>query len=248
MQYHPNYVANGYTSSALYSPSTNSYQLPLGSLKITEIKAPVGYAPIHDPLLCTITQEGSGSANATANWTADSLKLLKSVGADSYTLAEPIDPSLFGSVTVQKVDSLAGGVPQGAATLAGAEFQIINSNAANVVVGNQIIAPGAVCKTISTNAEGSATSGTGVLPLGKYTVRESKAPSGYALNAQWSREFTVSTQQKDFSFTSDTACADEVIRGGLKIIKQDSNKLKKTDQGCDLSGITFSVISENLLK
>ena len=161
-------------------------------------------------------------------------------------MAEPIDPSLFGSVTVQKVDSLTGGVPQGAATLAGAEFQIINSNAANVVVGNQIIAPGAVCKTISTNAEGSATSGTGVLPLGKYTVRESKAPAGYALNAQWSKEFTVSTQQKDFSFTSDTACADEVIRGGLKIIKQDSNKLEKTDQGCDLSGITFSVISENL--
>lgn len=246
MQYHPNYVANGYTSSALYSPSTSSYQLPLGSLKITEIKAPVGYAPIHDPLLCTITQDGSGSANATANWTADSLKLLKSVGADSYTLAEPIDPLLFGSVTVQKADSLTGGVPQGATTLAGAEFQIINSNATNVVVENQIIAPGAVCKTISTNAEGSAASGTGVLPLGKYTIRESKAPSGYSLNAQWSKEFTVSTQQKDFSFTSDTACADEVIRGGLKIIKQDSNKLEKTDQGCDLSGITFSVISENL--
>lgn len=149
-------MANGYTSSALYSPSTNSYQLPLGSLKITEIKAPVGYAPIHDPLFCTITQDGSGSANAAVSWTADSLKLLKIVGADSYTLAEPIDPSLFGSVTVQKVDSLTDGVPQGAATLAGAEFQIINSNATNVVVENQIIAPGAVCKTISTNAEGSA--------------------------------------------------------------------------------------------
>lgn len=246
VQYDPSYLASGYTSSDLYSPAANSYQLPLGSLKITEVKNPIGYTVIKNPLYCTITQDSSSTLGVAVTWNADSLKTLVNIASGNYGVPEPIDTTLFGSVMIQKVDSQTGNTSQGAASLEGAEFEVTNSSTSSIVIGGTTYAPGKVCLKLTTDSSGSASSGN-VLPIGKYTIRETKAPEGYSLNTQWVQEFTVTEKTKDYTYsmTTNNGCPDTVIRGGLQIIKQDANKLATTDANAPLNGITFSVVNSN---
>lgn len=74
-------------------------------------------------------------------------------------------------------------VPQGNATLAGAEFEIINKSdhwvKMGTVVGGKDAAPGEVCLTLTTNEQGVAQSPARCLPYGRYEIREKTPPTGY---------------------------------------------------------------------
>lgn len=121
-----------------------------------------------------------------------------------------------------------------------------NANQCCFAAGQILAKPGEVCFELVTDANGRASTGS-ILPLGRYTVRESKAPDGYAMNTQWVQTFAVTAEKKDYAFTAagQNACPDEVIRGGIRIIKQNASLLEKTDENAKLEGITFSVISNN---
>lgn len=246
-QYDTSYLAEGYTSDALYIASNGSNQIPLGTVKITEVKNSLGYIVLKDPLYCSIAADASVAGGVTVKWEEASLKTLINIATGNVGIYEPIDETLFGSLTIEKVDAANGNNSQGAAKLSGAVFQIINSSANAVKVGDHAVAkPGEVCFELVTDANGRASTGS-VLPLGRYTVRESKAPEGYALNTQWVQTFAVTAEKKDYAFTAadQNACPDEVIRGGIRIIKQNASLLEKTDENDKLEGITFSVISNN---
>lgn len=157
------------------------------------------------------------------------------------------DEPMFGSLVIQKADSLLGATPQGSATLAGAVFEVVNKNTCSVKVGdNPIAAPGEVCITLTADSKGLVTTDE-VFPLGSYLVREKEAPSGYLLNESWEQTFSITESQRSISFTvaNDLACYDDVLRGGLEIIKQDSMLLDKTDSTSNLDGITFTLYSNN---
>ena len=69
-----------------------------------------------------------------------------------------------GGVSVEKRDSKTGERPQGDADFSGIQFEVVNKSKNLVEVGGKKAAPGEVAITITTNAQGVATTGPNVLP------------------------------------------------------------------------------------
>ena len=238
--YSKDHLASGYTSDALYVSPAGVNQLPLGTLKITEVKNSLGYTVIDKPLYCTIIQDSSKASGATHLWTEESMAILAQVANGNWGVYEPIDTDLFGSVNLDKYDAVTGQTPQGEATLAGAKFQIINSSANSVVVGGKTYAPGAVICTLTTDAKGHAQTGN-IFPIGTYTIRESAAPTGYLLNKEWQKTFSVTAEKKSHSFSNadGLGCPETVISGKIQITKLIVNTIE--GHSVPEAGATFSV-------
>ena len=224
--YSKDYLASGYTSDALYVSPAGVNQLPLGTLKITEVKNSLGYTVIPDSLYCSIVLDSSKASGAKHVWTTESAAILAQMANGDWGVYEPIDINLFGSVSVEKYDAVTGETPQGEATLAGAKFQIINSSAGSVKVNGKIRVPGTVVCEITTDANGYAAT-ENIFPVGKYTIVEVEAPTGYLLNKDWQKTFSVTAEKKDQSFTYEagTGCSEEVIAGKIQITKKIVNTI-----------------------
>ena len=233
-------LASGYTSSALYVSLAGVNQLPLGTLKITEVKNSLGYTVIQDALYCSIVADSSKASGAKHVWKAESAAILKEMANGDWGVNEPIDTGLFGSVSVDKYDAVTGQTPQGEATLAGAKFQVINSSKNSVVIGGKLIAPGGVCIELTSDAKGHASTGE-IFPIGTYTIKETVPPPGFTLNTTWKQTFSVTAQKRSFEFTYDngTGCPDNVITGKIQITKLISNEMDDTT--APEKGAKFSV-------
>ena len=242
--YSKDYLSNGYTSDALYVSPAGVNQLPLGSLKITEVKNSLGYTVIPNSLLCTIVADSSAASGAKHVWTDTSMTLLKQMANGDWGVYEPIDESLFGSVAVEKYDAATGQNPQGEATFAGAKFQIINSSTGSVKVNGKIYAPGTVICELTTDETGRVQTDR-IFPVGKFTIKESAAPTGYLLNTEWQKTFSVTSGNRDFHYTYDNGlgCPDTVIAGKIKITKKIVNTIDNTS--APESGAKFSVADKD---
>ena len=180
-----------------------SITLPIGTVVIQETQAPTGYLVDSTKYVVKITEDGSGVA-------------VVSTYNDPIVPEEPIK----GGVKVQKVDANGVSGGQGDGSLANAEFTIYNKNSKNVTVNGTVYAPNAAVMTIKTNASGVATTGEKVLPYGSYSIKETKAPTGYSVNSTWSFDFTIS---QDNQMINAGNCSDEIIRGGLALQKKDAS-------------------------
>ncbi|MGF2716609.1 SpaA isopeptide-forming pilin-related protein, partial [Bacillus cereus] len=105
--------------------------------------------------------------------------------------------------------------------LGGAEFEVTNAN-------------GNVVKTFTTDSNGKATI-TG-LDFGEYTVKETKAPNGYTMDAT-PQKVTVDSKQKSVTFVN------KQEKGSIKITKVD-------DANKPLAGVQFAVYNSkgNMVK
>ena len=92
--------------------------------------------------------------------------------ANNDNTASVTDTVMRGGVSVEKRDSKTGERPQGDADFSGIQFEIINKSKNPVEVNGKKAAPGEVAATITTNAQGIATTGPNVLPYGDYLIRE----------------------------------------------------------------------------
>ena len=238
--YDKSYLASGYTSDALYVSPANVNQLPLGTVKITEVKNSLGYTVIPGSLYCSIVEDSSNASGAKHIWTEESWKVLVDMASGNYGIYEPIDTKLFGSVSLDKYDAVTGQTPQGEATLEGAKFEVINSSANAVVVNGKTYAPGAVICTLTTDAKGHAQTGN-IFPVGSYTIRESAAPTGYLLNKDWQKTFSVTESKKDYSFSyaDSLGCPETVISGKIQITKKIVNTIDNLS--APEAGAKFSV-------
>ena len=224
--YSKDYLAPGYTSDALYVSPANVNQLPLGTVKITEVKNSLGYTVISGSLYCTIAEDSSKASGATHIWTEESKAILTQMANGDWGVYEPIDTDLFGSVSIDKFDAVTGQTPQGEASLAGAVYEVVNSSANSVVVLGKIYAPGEVICKLTTDAKGNAET-ENIFPVGTYTIQESAASPGYLLNKQWQQSFSVTEEKKDhsFSYADGTGCPETVISGKIQLTKKIVNTI-----------------------
>ena len=242
--YSKDYLASGYTSDALYVSPANVQQLPLGTVKITEVKNSLGYTVIQGSLYCAIVEDASKASGAKHVWTEESKAILIQMANGDWGVYEPIDINLFGSVSIEKYDAVTGQTAQGEATLAGAKFQVINRSSNSVKVGNKVYAPGDVICELTTDAKGFAKTDN-IFPVGTYEIKEISAPTGYLLNSQWKQTFSVTADKKDHSFTyaDGTGCPDTVIAGKIQITKKIVNTIDNLN--ASEVGAKFSVTDKN---
>ncbi len=118
---------------------------------------------------------------------------------------------LGGKIQIKKVDSESDTTtPQGEATLVGAKYNVIDSN-------------GNVVDTLTIGEDKTAISKN--LPLGTYTIKETSPSTGYYLN---SKAYTITVNSSDTVYLT---VEEEVIKGRIKVVKQDSETNSCTAQG-----------------
>ena len=133
-------------------------------------------------------------------------------------------------IEIQKVDSETDkGEAQGAAALKGAEYEV-RDQAGNVV------------ETLITDKKGYAK--TKELPLGNYTVKETKASNGYLLDE---KKYPIKGEAKDEEnrvFLYKTKSKETVIRGDVELIKLRENENEDEDTLHGLEDVEFTFTSK----
>lgn len=217
-----------------YYDNDGSISLPIGSFTVQETKAPEGYlmsdSSVH---LGQVTAGDDGIANIDkiGNWS----KVFdqKDAGA-GLAVADDV---VRGGAKFAKVDAERdAAVPQGDATLAGAEITITNASANAVEVNGAWYQPGEDVMTLTTGEDGTAQSATDALPYGTYTARETSPSRGYLLNETWSKTFSVTDEGVVVDCT-DSPLEEQAIRGDLSAVKADEDTMGR------MAGVPFLVTS-----
>ena len=213
----PGQVAMTITTNAAGVATTGENALPYGEYTVREVST-------NDSMLKTFDEEISVT-----------------IDSDGEMLEyEAENEVVRGGIDLEKQDSQTGSTPQGNASFAGIEFEIINRSANPVVVDGQTYAVGDVVMTITTGESGRASTGNDVLPYGTYEVKESATNESMLLT--WTGE-TVTVRQNGHSVA--ITAVNDVERGGLAVEKQDSITGSTPQGDADFSGITFEVINNS---
>ena len=213
----PGQVAMTITTNASGVAATGENALPYGDYTVREVAS-------NDSMLQTFTEEISVT-----------------ISEDGQTLTyEAENEVVRGGITIEKQDSQTGSTPQGNASFAGIDFEIVNRSANPVVVNGQTYAVGDVVMTITSDENGHASTGNDALPYGTYEVRESATNESMLLT--WQGE-TVQVRQNGHSV--EITAVDEVERGGLSVEKQDTITGTTPQGDADFEGITFEIINNS---
>ena len=213
----PGQVAMTITTDSSGVASTGENALPYGEYTVREVST-------NDSMLQTFTEE-----------------IPVTISEDGQVLTyEAENEVVRGGIDITKEDSQTGSTPQGNASFAGIDFEIINRSANPVVVGGTTYAVGEAVMTVTSDDSGHASTGSDVLPYGTYEVRESATNESMLLT--WQGE-TITVRQQNHSVS--VTAVDEVERGGLSVEKQDSVTGSTPQGDAVFSGITFEVINNS---
>jgi uncharacterized surface anchored protein len=134
----------------------------------------------------------------------------------------------LGVITVQKSNS---NPVMGDYSLANAEFTVKNAN-------------GTAVDTIKTGADGKGQSKP--LPLGTYTVQESKAPWGFVIDRNiYTRTLSGSLGTAEIVYCPEITVPEKPQVGQVKITKLDAETAATAQGDATLSGAVFSLIDSN---
>ena len=233
------------------SGNATSNELRVGTYYVKEIKASEGYAL--DPTVYTVYV--SPGATVSVN------------GGVVYET--PLnDPAgiLVGKYDGEKTYTGAGNLPQGSASLAGAEFTVRHypgffdteqeAEASGLTPRTWVFAtnengfiylPNADAHYVSGDPLYRDGAGAVIVPRGTLVIRETKAPEGYNLNTDF---VSVQKVKKPGDTTIESTYntpkfAEEVKRGGVKVTKLDTQTGSTPQGGANFEGIEFSIINDN---
>lgn len=222
---------------------TNTLELPEGTYTVRETKPPKGYLAAPDQ---QVTVHGSQTTTVQvqdkASFDPVMIALGKFDGDKEYN---------------------ANNLPQGSASLEGAEFTIEYFD--TVDYDNYDALKKADVKptrtwVVRTDENGRAfldndslvsgdelyyQDGVPILPRGSLAVYESKAPTGYKLNSKVDFQKIQDNYLEGVTTFNMPEIPETVIRGGVSVQKLDSETGQTPQGGADFSGITFSIINDN---
>ncbi|MGJ0829980.1 VaFE repeat-containing surface-anchored protein [[Clostridium] innocuum] len=222
---------------------TNTLELPEGTYTVRETKPPKGYLPAPDQ---QVTVHGGQTTT---------------VQVSDKPASDPM------SILVGKYDGdkeyNANNLPQGSASLEGAEFTIEYFDTVNYDSYDALKKAGVKSTrtwVVRTNANGFARldenslvsgdeffyeNGVITIPRGSVAIYESKAPIGYKLNSNVNFQ-KIQEKPLDAVITFNAPEIPEtVIRGGVSVQKLDSETGQTPQGGANFSDITFSIINDN---
>lgn len=222
---------------------TNTLELPEGAYTVRETKPPKGYLAAPDQ---QVTVHGGQTTT---------------VQVSDKPASDPM------SILVGKYDGdkeyNANNLPQGSASLEGAEFTIEYFDTVNYDSYDALKKAGVKSTrtwVVRTNANGFARldenslvsgdeffyeNGVITIPRGSVAIYESKAPIGYKLNSNVNFQ-KIQEKPLDAVITFNAPEIPEmVIRGGVSVQKLDSETGKTPQGDASLEGISFSIINNN---
>ena len=227
--------------------------LALGKYTVSEVKAPKGYKLSGETYEFEVKADGTAAQAVLTNTrTGENL--------NPYT-----DKPKYGSAVLVKADSERGeSRAQGDATLDGIEFTIYNASEKRIELnednGYRKVDPGSVVTTVTTSWDEerqayTAKTPDSYLPYGTYTVKETATNGSYLLTDGTERTFEVREDGQVVELGTDgqsLTASDEVVRGGLRIVKSDKElgeseavggKDHSYEQGekAGLDGIEFTI-------
>ena len=225
------YVDESAEGSELYKNSVGKFCIPLGTVAIREVQAPVGYLNSNEDVVWirSVTSDGD----------VENVNTFNPLAGDS--LAE--DEVMRGEAIVEKRDAESELLtPLGGASLDATLFNIsLKDNGQNdVKVDGKWFKAGQVVKTLAIK-EGRAASDC-VLPYGTYVMQEVQIGKGYRLTDAAPREFCIGGQGEVAKFTDNNAFYNEVYRGDLEWVKVE-NGTNSSYQN-PLSNVPFIVRSK----
>ena len=222
---------------------TNTIELPEGTYTVRETKPPKGYLPAPDQQV-TVRGGQQTTAQVSDNASYDPIRIAigKFDGDKEYS---------------------ANNLPQGSASLGGAQFTIEYFDTVDYDSYDAIKKAGVKPTrswVVRTNENGLAyldkdslvsgdeiyyQDGIPILPRGSVAIYESKAPDGYKLNSKVSFQKIQDDYLSGVTTFNMPEIPETVIRGGVSIQKLDSETGQTPQGGVSLEGITFSIINDN---
>lgn len=222
---------------------TNTLELPEGTYTVRETKPPKGYLPAPDQ---QVTVHGGQTTTVQvqdkASFDPVMIALGKFDGDKEYN---------------------ANNLPQGSASLEGAEFTIEYFDTVDYDSYDALKKAGVKPTrtwVVRTDENGRAfldndslvsgdelyyQDGVPILPRGSLAVYESKAPTGYKLNSKVDFQKIQDNYLEGVTTFNMPEIPETVIRGGVSVQKLDSKTGQTPQGGADFSGITFSIINDN---
>ena len=222
---------------------TNTLEIPEGTYTVRETKPPKGYLPAPDQQV-TVRGGQQTTAQVSDNASYDPIRIAigKFDGDKEYS---------------------ANNLPQGSASLGGAQFTIEYFDTVDYDSYDAIKKAGVKPTrswVVRTNENGLAyldkdslvsgdeiyyQDGIPILPRGSVAIYESKAPDGYKLNSKVSFQKIQDDYLSGVTTFNMPEIPETVIRGGVSIQKLDSETGQTPQGGASLEGITFSIINDN---
>ena len=235
--YLEDYLDPAYESSELYRNSAGQITFPLGSLRISEEKAPEGY--LKSDLVLTGAIQLKAEGQAEFKWNENSAFLHDPDGSPVFE-----DDEILAGVAFHKRDAeTASGKAQGDGSLERAEIEIINrSGKAVYLADGTAIGDGETMFRLTTDSQGKAESAADALPAGTYEAVEVTASAGYLLNTGWKTTFTITEADagRILDLGEKGVLPETPIRGGVELEKRDrENSMAQGD--ADFTGILFSI-------
>lgn len=225
------------------SGNTNTLTLDAGTYYVKEIQAPKGYAI--DRNIQSVTIQPGQTATVTTT---------------DRPQNDPIN-MILGKYDGEKTYNGDANLPQGSATLAGAEFEVKFYGDMYDTVEDLAGKKPLRSWIFKTNSNGFAyfgedflvsgddfyrdSSGNITLPLGTVSIQEVKAPIGYNLSDEiFIRQISPSGDAEDVRTYNMPEIKEDIIRGDLEIIKvyQPDDPKEDTLQG--IEGVEFTITSK----
>lgn len=200
---------------------TSTDYLPYGTYRIVEISAPEGYL-------------NEGTIEQTFEIREEGVLVDLTDAEDAIS-----NEVIRGGVEIDKRDLQSGDTTaQGGATLASAEFAIVNDSENSVVVDGVLYESGETVAVLTTDENGYAATESDLLPYGSYIITESAVPDGYLAKGVLTQAFEIRTDGEIVDLTDpEDSISNQVIRGDFDLRKIDA------DTQNAMAYVTFKITS-----